>query len=305
MIKYIFKRILTLIPVLLCVSIVAFMMVHMLPGDPARVIAGESATNEDVELIRKAYGFDKPLPEQYLNYMNKLFHGDLGQSYVTKRPIADDIAVRYPKTFQLAGIAMIIAVIFGVVIGIISATNRNSIIDNVAMLLALAGLSLPTFYLGLMLILIVCVKLQWLPISGGTGLLGTILPAFTINLRSIAIIARMTRSSMLEVLSQDYIMAAKAQGFNKRQITYKHALKNAMTSVLTVTGLQFGAMMGGAVVVETVFTWPGLGTYLINAIKGRDFPVIQSTVLVIAATYVLVNLLVDLSYALVNPKIRY
>ena len=139
----------------------------------------------------------------------------------------------------------------------------------------------------------------------GTGLLGTILPAFTINLRSIAIIARMTRSSMLEVLSQDYIMAAKAQGFNKRQITYKHALKNAMTSVLTVTGLQFGAMMGGAVVVETVFTWPGLGTYLINAIKGRDFPVIQSTVLVIAATYVLVNLLVDLSYALVNPKIRY
>ena len=305
MIKYIIKRVLTLIPVLLCVTIIVFLMVHMLPGDPARMIAGESATLEDVELIRESYGFNDPLPEQYINYMAKLFRGDLGESYVSKRAIAEDIAVRYPKTFQLTLVAMVIAVIAGIFIGIISATHRNSLLDNAIMLFALAGLSLPTFYLGLMLILIVCVNLQWLPIAAGTGLVGTILPAITINLRSIAIIARMTRSSMLEVLSQDYIMVAKSQGFGKRQITYRHALKNAMTSVLTVIGLQFGSMMGGAVIVETVFTWPGLGTYLINAIKGRDFPIVQSTVLVIAATYVVINLLVDLSYALVNPKIRY
>lgn len=305
MAKYVFKRILTLIPVLICVSIVVFMMVHLLPGDPARVIAGEAATLEDIEIIREALGFNKSLPEQYIDYVRKLLKGDLGQSYVTKRPIIDDIVLRYPKTFQLTGVAMVLAVIFGLIIGIISATHRNSFVDNAAMLLALAGLSLPTFYLGLMLILWVCVKMQWLPISGGTGFMGTILPAITINLRSIALIARMTRSSMLEVFSQDYIMAARAQGFSNRQITFQHALKNAMTSVLTVTGLQFGSMMGGAVVVETVFTWPGLGTYLISAIKGRDFPVVQSTVLVIAATYVFVNLIVDLSYALFNPKIRY
>ena len=305
MVKYICKRLLTMIPVLFVVSVLVFMMVHMLPGDPARMIAGEMATEDDIALVRASYGLDKPLPEQYITYIKKIFHGDFGTSFKTKRPVAEELAIRFPNTLKLSCAAILFAVVVGVGVGILSATKRYSIFDNFSMLLAMVGLSLPTFYLGLMLILIFCVKLRWMPITGGTGLIATILPAIGLGAQCMSAFARITRSSMLEAMGAEHIMTAKAQGFSRRKVIFGHALKNAMTTITTSVGLQFGALMGGAVVVETVFNWPGLGEYMVTAITARDFPVVQSSILVVACTYVVVNLAVDILYAFVNPKIKF
>ena len=303
--KFILKRLCTLIPVLIVVSILVFLMVHVMPGDPARIMAGDTATEQDVEKIRVAYGFDRPLYEQYFRYISKALRGDFGTSFRTGRPVAQEIAIRFPNTMLLAVAAIVISIVFGIGIGLISATKRNSIFDSVSMVLALVGLSIPPFYLGLMLMLIFCVILKWLPITAEVSFVGMILPSLTLSARSLATIARMTRSSMLEVMSQDYILTAKAQGFNSRKIIFSHALKNAMNSIVTVAGIQFGTLLGGSVITEKVYGWPGLGQLVITAIKARDFPVVQTTILVIAVSFVAVNLFVDVLYVLINPRIKH
>ena len=303
--KFILKRLCTLIPVLIVVSILVFLMVHVMPGDPARIMAGDTATEQDVEKIRVAYGFDRPLYEQYFRYISKALRGDFGTSFRTGRPVAQEIAIRFPNTMLLAVAAIVISIVFGIGIGLISATKRNSIFASVSMVLALVGLSIPPFYLGLMLMLIFCVILKWLPITAEVSFVGMILPSLTLSARSLATIARMTRSSMLEVMSQDYILTAKAQGFNSRKIIFSHALKNAMNSIVTVAGIQFGTLLGGSVITEKVYGWPGLGELVITAIKARDFPVVQTTILVIAVSFVAVNLFVDVLYVLINPRIKY
>ncbi|MBS5606831.1 MAG: ABC transporter permease [Enterocloster asparagiformis] len=303
--KFILKRLCTLIPVLIVVSILVFLMVHVMPGDPARIMAGDTATEQDVEKIRVAYGFDRPLYEQYFRYISKALRGDFGTSFRTGRPVAQEIAIRFPNTMLLAVAAIVISIVFGIGIGLISATKRNSIFDSISMVLALVGLSIPPFYLGLMLMLIFCVILKWLPITAEVSFVGMILPSLTLSARSLATIARMTRSSMLEVMSQDYILTAKAQGFNSRKIIFSHALKNAMNSIVTVAGIQFGTLLGGSVITEKVYGWPGLGELVITAIKARDFPVVQTTILVIAVSFVAVNLFVDVLYVLINPRIKY
>ncbi len=303
--KFILKRLCTLIPVLIVVSILVFLMVHVMPGDPARIMAGDTATEQDVEKIRVAYGFDRPLYEQYFRYISKALRGDFGTSFRTGRPVAQEIAIRFPNTMLLAVAAIVISIVFGIGIGLISATKRNSIFDSVSMVLALVGLSIPPFYLGLMLMLIFCVILKWLPITAEVSFVGMILPSLTLSARSLATIARMTRSSMLEVMSQDYILTAKAQGFNSRKIIFSHALKNAMNSIVTVAGIQFGTLLGGSVITEKVYGWPGLGELVITAIKARDFPVVQTTILVIAVSFVAVNLFVDVLYVLINTRIKY
>lgn len=293
-----------MIPVLLVVSILVFLMVHMMPGDPAQIIAGEAATEADIERVRVAQGFDKPLVEQYFRYITNILRGDMGTSIRTNRAVADEIGSRLPNTLVLAGAAIALSVLIGIPIGIVSATKRFSIFDNLSMLLALIGLSIPPFYLGLMLMLFFCVFLKWLPISGGVTLVGIILPAITLSARSMATIARMTRSSMLEVMSQDYIQTARAQGFSERKVIFGHALKNSMNTIVTVAGLQFGSLLGGAVITEQVFGWPGLGSLVVTSIRARDFPVVQSTILVLASMFVLINLLVDILYAFINPRIK-
>lgn len=302
--KFILKRLGTMIPVLLVVSILVFLMVHMMPGDPAQIIAGEAATEADIERVRVAQGFDKPLIEQYFRYITNVLRGDMGTSIRTNRAVSDEIRSRLPNTLVLAGAAIALSILIGIPIGIVSATKRFSIFDNMSMLFALIGLSIPPFYLGLMLMLFFCVTLKWLPISGGVTLVGIILPAITLSARSMATIARMTRSSMLEVMSQDYIQTARAQGFSERKVIFGHALKNSMNTIVTVAGLQFGSLLGGAVITEQVFGWPGLGSLVVTSIRARDFPVVQSTILVLASMFVLINLLVDILYAFINPRIK-
>ena len=270
-----------------------------------------------MERIRVAYGYDKPLYVQYFKYVGGILQGNFGTSTRTGRPVAEELAVRYPNTLLLAATSTIVAIIGGVGIGLLSAVKRFSIWDNLCMFLALIGLSTPAFYLGLMLMLVVCVKLQWLPITPQSTALSLILPTVTLSSRSLATIARMTRSSTLEILGQDYIQTARAQGFSKRKVIFGCALKNAMNAIVTVAdvteafgegftvaGLQFGLLIGGAVITEKVFGWPGLGDLIVTSIKARDFQVVQSAILVIAASFVVVNLIVDLLYAVINPRIK-
>jgi ABC-type dipeptide/oligopeptide/nickel transport system permease component len=294
-----------MVPVLIVVSILVFSIVHMMPGDAAKIIAGDAATPESIAYINEVYGFDKPLVEQYSRYMLNIFKGDLGTSTRTGRPVGKDLAIAFSNTAILALASIAIAIVFGIAIGVISGTKQYSVVDNVSMFVALFGLSIPPFYLGLLLMLVFSVMLKWLPISAEVNFLNLILPAITLSMRSLATIARMTRSSMLEVMNQDYIQAAHAQGYSKRQVVLKHAFRNSMNTIVTVIGLQFGHLLGGAVVTEKVFGWPGLGSLIITAIRAHDFQVVQSSILLIAATYVVVNLVVDVIYAYVNPRIKF
>ena len=304
MIKYILKRVISVIPVLIAVSILVFMMVHIMPGDPAELLAGDMATEEDIARIREKYGYDQPLYVQYLKYVGNLLKGDLGTSTKTHRAVAADLAVRFPNTLKLALVATALASVFGIAFGLISAQLRYSIWDNLAMFIALIGLSIPPFYLGLMLMLVFCVNLGWLPISSDVWYIAMILPVLTVAARSMAVIARMTRSSMLEVLSQDYILNARAHGFSELKVVFGCALKNAMNSIITIMGIQFGTLLGGAVVTEKIFGWVGIGDYLVTAIKARDYQVVQSTILITAIAFVFVNLVIDILYAFINPKIK-
>lgn len=333
MMAYTIRRILMLIPVLIGMSIITFAIVHAIPGDPAKTIVGDKATPEQVAEVRKNLGLDKPWYIQYFNYLGGLIQGDLGTSLITKAPIADEIVPFLAATAELALAAMCIAVFFGVNLGILSAWRQNSWVDYSAMLIALIGVSMPVFWLGLMEQWFFAQHLGWLPsygrvddrlffegitnfyvldslIMGDTWmltdvLLHLILPAVALGTIPMAIIARMTRSSMLEVMRSDYIRTARAKGLSEFWVVYKHTLKNAFIPVLTVVGLQLGLLLGGAVLTETIFSWPGVGRYLYDAIGQRNYPVIQSGILVLATIFVVINLIVDLLYAWIDPRIQY
>jgi len=333
MISYIIKRLLALIPVIIGVALVVFLIIHLIPGDPAQTMLGERATVESIERLRESMGLNQPLYVQFINFFRDLLRGDLGRSVMSNNPVIAEISVRFPATLELSFFAMIFAVVVGIPAGIFAATHQNSLFDNFSMLVALIGVSMPIFWLGLMLIWLFAVILGWLPPSSRLSvgiemeyitniliidsilqlnwaafknvLSHLILPAIALGTIPMAIVARMTRSSMLEVLKKDYIRTAYAKGLQDRIVVYKHALKNAFIPIITVVGLQFGVLLGGAVLTETIFSWPGLGKYLVDAIYARDFPVVQGGILFFAITFVFVNLLVDISYAAIDPRIEY
>ncbi|MFO7772663.1 MAG: ABC transporter permease [Dehalococcoidia bacterium] len=303
--QYIIRRLLITILLLLVITVIIFAMVRLVPGDPAVLMAGQGATQEQIEITRARLGLDKHPVEQYVIFMGNLLRGDMGVSTRTSKPVSEEIMGRLPNTVRLAGAAMLIAIVFGVSAGVVAGIKRNSVFDYSSMLLALFGLSMPVFWLGLMLMLLFSVHLGWLPATGAYTWRHLILPAFTLGVASTAIIARMTRSSMLEVVRLDYVRTARAKGLTERLVILRHALKNALIPVVTVIGLQMGILLGGAVLTEIVFAWPGIGRLLVNALLARDYPVIQGVVLVIAAMFILVNLVVDIIYVYLDPRIRY
>jgi peptide/nickel transport system permease protein len=302
--KYILRRILLLIPVLLGVSFLVFTIMSFTPGDPAQLILGENAPKEAILQLRQEMGLDDPFLVQYFRFVGKAIVGDFGRSYSTGREVFGEIFSRFPNTMVLAILGVIIAVIIGIPLGIISATKQYSLTDSLGMIGALLGVSMPNFWLGLMLILFFSVNLGWLPSGGFDGWKSLILPALTLGTGSAAIITRMTRSSMLEVIRQDYIRTARAKGVAEKVVINKHALKNALIPVITVVGLQFGGLLGGAVLTESVYSWPGVGRMMVDAIRQKDTPTVLATVVFLATVFSVVNLMVDILYAYVDPRIK-
>lgn len=335
MARYIFRRLLNLIPVLLGITLLVFVFLHLIPGDPAVVMSGERATPEQINALREQLGLNQPLPLQYLIFLWNLIRFNFGTSIISGVTIAEEIKVRWPATFELSVAAMLVAIIIAIPAGVLAAVRKNSLLDNLTMSGSLLGVSLPVYWLGLLLIYLFAVNLNWLPPSGRlsidagfnfkpiTGfyildallqgnfkalqdvLAHLILPAITLGTIPLAIIARITRSAMLEVLSQDYIRTARAKGLLEIWVIFKHALKNALLPVITIIGLQFGTLLGGAILTETIFSWPGIGSWIYEGILARDYPVVQGGVVFVAVTFVLINLLVDLSYAFLDPRIQY
>jgi peptide/nickel transport system permease protein len=301
---FLIRRFFQIIPVLLGVTLIVFLIMQMVPGDPAALVAGEGASDAQVESIRHELGLDQPVLVQYAKYVGDVVQGNLGESIRTSRPVLDEILVRLPITLELAFWSILITIVLGVIIGIIAATKQNSFTDVGLMMVALLGVSLPNFWLGLILILYFSVELQWFPVAGWGTFSHIILPALTLGTGGAAIVARMTRASMLEVIRQDYIRTAKAKGVRQRFIIYKHALKNALIPVITVVGLQFGALLGGTVLTESVFAINGVGRLIIDAIRMRDLPLVQGTILFVSVLFVLVNLLVDVSYRFLNKRVE-
>ena len=303
--KFVLNRILMMLPVLLGVSLVVFSMMYFTPGDPARMILGETASETEVRELREEMGLNDPFLLQYGRYLKKaVFEGDLGTSYVTGRPVVTEIVARFPTTMLLALLSVFISVLIGIPTGIVSATRQYSLFDNLAMILALIGVSMPNFWQGLVLIIVFSLHLGWLPASGFYGPAYWILPALTIGTSTAATITRMTRSSMLEVIRQDYIRTARAKGQTELVVILKHALKNALIPIITVIGLQLGRGLGGAILTESIFSIPGLGKLMVDSIKARNYPVVQGGVLFIAVMFSFINLLVDVLYAYADPRIK-
>ncbi len=302
--KFIYKRLLLLAPVLLGVSLLVFAIMSFTPGDPAMLILGENAPAHAVEALREEMGLNDPFIMRYASFVGNAITGDMGTSYTTGRDVFSEIFSRFPNTLILAALGTIIAIIIGVPVGILSATRQYSWIDSSSMIMALLGVSMPNFWLGLMLILVFSVTLGWLPSGGFMGMSSLILPALTLGTGSAAIITRMTRSSMLEVIRQDYIRTARAKGVAENAVINRHALKNALIPVITVIGLQFGYLLGGAVLTETVYSWPGVGRMMVDAIRQKDTPTVLGAVVFLAATFSLVNLAVDILYGFVDPRIK-
>ena len=302
MLKFTMKRLVYLVLVLVGVSFLVFLLLYMTPGDPVRMMLGESATPEAQAELRLELGLDDPFLVQYGRYIkNIVVHQDLGTSYSTRRPVLDEIMTVFPNTVKLATAAIIIAVILGTFLGIVSAVKQNSLLDNAVMVLALIGTSAPIFWIGILMIILFSVNLGWLPPSGFGSFKQLIMPALALGMQSTAVVARMTRSSMLEVIRQDFVKTARAKG--QSVVIMKHVFRNALIPVITVVGLQFGTLLGGAMLTEVVFSIPGVGRLMIEAIKQRDFPIVQGSVLFVAACFSLVNLAVDLLYAVVDPKV--
>lgn len=302
--KYIIKRLLLLIPVLLGVTLLVFTILSLTPGDPAQLILGESAPKEAVLKLREEMGLNDPFLLQYFRFVKNAVIGDFGRSYTTGREVFGEIFSRFPNTFVLAITGMVISICIGIPVGIISATRQYSFLDSFSMILALLGVSMPVFWLGLMLILVFSVKLGLLPSGGFDGLTSIILPGLTLGVGSAAIITRMTRSSMLEVIRQDYIRTARAKGVSEKVVINRHALKNALIPIITVVGLQFGGLLGGAVLTESVYSWPGVGRLMVDAIRQKDTPTVLAAVVFLATVFSVVNLLVDVLYAYVDPRIK-
>ncbi|MCL6554003.1 MAG: ABC transporter permease [Firmicutes bacterium] len=302
---YLLRRLGLAVPTLLGVTVVVFALIRLIPGDPARLILGLQASEDEVARLRVELGLDRPLYVQYARFFARLVRGDLGYSAVTREPVIGEIGSRLPATVQLAVSSIVLATLAGMAAGILSAARQYSALDYLVMTVALFGVSLPVFWLGLMLMLLFSVYLNWLPAGGYGTPAHLVLPTVALAAFSIAIIARMTRSSLLEVFNQDYIRTARAKGLHGRVVILRHALKNALIPVITVIGLQFGALLGGAILTETVFAWPGMGRLLVSAITARDYAVVQGVVLVFAGLFTLVNLAVDVLYAYVDPRIHY
>ncbi len=305
MLPYLAKRLLGLIPTLLIVGLLVFMFVHLLPGDPARLAAGPDATPETVALVRQDLGLDKPLPAQFLRFATGAVRGDFGRSLRTKRPVAAEIGERFMPTFWLTLAAMSWSVAIGMLIGVLSAVWRNRWPDRVGMTLAVSGISFPAFALGMVLMQIFAVQLNWLPTVGAATWKHYILPSLTLGAAVAAIMARFTRSSFVDILQEDYVRTARAKGLSEKVVVVKHGLRNALIPVVTMMGLQFGFLLGGSIVVEVVFNWPGMGRLLVDAVDMRDYPVIQAEVLLFSLEFILINLVVDVLYAVINPTIRY
>ncbi|HZQ92229.1 MAG TPA: nickel ABC transporter permease [Terriglobales bacterium] len=304
MLRYILARLLYMVPVVWLVVSVVFLLIHIVPGDPIAQMMGEGGTPADIEAARHAFGLDAPLGQQYLNYWKGVLHGDLGKSIRFNQGVTSLIAQRYPYTLKLTLAALAVALLLSIPAGVRSARRRNQWDDRVISFVSLLGLSFPNFALGPILILFFAIYLGLLPVSGATGWTSFVLPAITLGGALAAILTRMVRTSMLEELGQDYIRTARAKGVPERDVVYRHALRNALIPVLTVVGLQFGALLAGAIVTETIFSWPGLGRLTITAISNRDYYVVQGCILTIGLTYVAVNFLTDVLYSAVNPRIR-
>lgn len=305
MLRFLLSRIVSTVPVLFGVSLLVFMMLHLVPGDPVKMMLSEfQTTPQQVELLRSQLHLDDPLPTQYGRFVVNALQGDLGISIRSKRPVRNEIAENLGSTLQLAAAALLIAIGIGMPLGIIAALKQHSWLDIGPMIFALTGVSMPSFWLGLLLIFLFSLRLGWFPATGGGDLKHLILPALTLGLGASAIIARLTRSSMLEVLKQDYMTTARAKGLTETIVVLRHGLKNALIPVVTIFGLQFGSLLAGAVVIETVFARPGIGRLIVNAILAKDFPMVQGIILFTATAYVIANLLVDLTYGLLDPRIR-
>jgi peptide/nickel transport system permease protein len=292
------------LPVLWLVVSVVFLLIHIVPGDPVEQMLGEGARPADISALRHSYGLDQPLGKQYVHYWRGVLHGDLGRSIRLNDSVTHLVVVRYPFTVELTAAALVIALLLAIPAGISAALHRGQARDHVLSVVSLLGLSFPSFALGPILILLVSIKLGWLPVSGAGDLSHLVLPAVTMGSALAAILTRMVRTSMLEELGQDYIRTARAKGLPERTVVYKHALRNAMIPVLTLIGLQFGALLAGAIVTETIFSWPGIGRLTVSAISNRDYPLLQGCILAVGLTYVLVNLATDVLYMVVNPRIR-
>lgn len=302
---YILKRIVQVIPVLLLVTLITFSLVHLTPGDPAIMRAGEDATAEQVESIREAMGLNLPVHVQYLNWIGGLFRGDLGYSLQDGRPVFITLIRRLPATIQLVIASFIVSIGIGLPVGILSAVKQNTMADSIARVFALLGLSMPNFWIGLMLMLLFSYRLRLLPASGSGTLLHLIMPAIALGLPAAGVITRLTRSSMLEVLKEDYIRTAQSKGLKNKTVIYKHALKNAMLPVVTVIGIQLGSRLGGSVIIESVFAYPGIGRFAYLRLLARDYPMIMGNLLIFAFIFILINLLTDILYGFIEPRIRY
>ncbi|EOV8971960.1 glutathione ABC transporter permease GsiC [Cronobacter turicensis] len=305
MFSYIIKRLLGLIPTLLIVAVLVFLFVHLLPGDPARLVAGPEADSQVIELVRHQLGLDQPLWQQFWHYISNVVRGDFGTSLVSRRPVSEEIASRFMTTFWLTLASMSWAMIFGLAAGIVAAVWRNRWPDRLSMTLAVSGISFPAFALGMLLMHIFSVQLGWLPTVGADSWRHYILPSLTLGAAVAAVMARFTRASFVDVLSEDYMRTARAKGVSEKWVILKHGLRNAMIPVITMMGLQFGFLLGGSIVVEKVFNWPGLGRLLVDSVEMRDYPVIQAEVLLFSLEFILINLVVDVLYAAINPAIRY
>lgn len=304
MLKYIIKRIIGVIPTLIIVTTFVFFFVRLIPGDPARLVAGPQATLEDVEVVREELGLNKPIVTQYVDYVTGLFHGDLGMSLRTKRPVATEVSLRYMNTVKLTLGSLAWSVVVGVLLGVWSGKHRSKWQDYTGMTMAISGISMPSFWIGFLLIMVFSVNLKWLPTTGADSWKSFILPSIALGTSIAAIIARFTRSSIIEVMKGDYIRTARAKGLKERTVIWKHAFRNAMISVVTVVGLQFGFLLGGSVVTESVFAFPGLGSLLVESVNYRDYNAIQSLILIFSLHFVVINLVVDILYALLNPEIK-
>jgi glutathione transport system permease protein len=305
MLNYFLKRLLGLIPTLLIVAVLVFLFVHMLPGDPARLAAGQEADEQTVAMVRKELGLDKPLPQQFVSFFTHMLQGDFGTSIRTRRPVSTEIGERFFPTVMLTITSMVWAVIFGMGIGIVSAVFRNQWPDRLGMTLAVSGISFPAFALGMLLMQIFSVQLGWLPTVGAATWKHYILPSITLGAAVAAVMARFTRASFVEVIQEDFVRTARAKGVRERTVIIKHCLRNALIPVVTMMGLQFGFLLGGSILVEAVFNWPGLGRLLVDAVQMRDYPVIQTLVLLFSLEFILINLVVDVLYGYINPTIRY
>ncbi len=306
MFQYIARRALSAVPTILLITILSFAMLHLVPGDPAEIFLGEHrSTPELLAQVRHDMGLDRPLYVQYLSYLGDMLRGDLGRSLNNSQPVLKEIANRLPSTLELTLAALVLAVVLGVGLGILSAVRHNTWVDSAAMFFALLGVSMPVFWSSLLLIFFFSVRLKWFPAIGQGGIERLVLPAFALGLLSSATLARLVRSSMLDVIGQDYVRTARSKGLRPRVVVLRHALKNALIPTITVIGIQFGQLLSGAVITETIFSRLGIGRYYVESLLNKDFPVVQALTLLIASAYVLINLLVDISYSLLDPRIRY